>query len=737
MYYFDDNQNEEHYPGDIQDEDGSEQPAWSPSNEEVTDTNVENDPDDIVGPDGKMYRAAIQYYDSPEAARAQDEPHRIYHHQEYYKNLFGDYSKSYGNVANLSLNESMAEQNSVHQNDLPLIDACNEQPAGSPCNKEITDTNVVSFPDDIVGPDGKVYHIPIDFYDSPEAARAQDEAHRIDYRPYYLRKLYEDYLRSHCNTVNWDLNKPIAEQNAVLQNDLPIIDVSIKQPAGNPCTEETMETSAKVIDCIGNEDFTVNHAEEKPTSTMQNNTSPEPSYIEGESDVAPASSASMQILDAKISNYLKKADSAFQFAKKFLVLTPTVYSAKHLFTFDFQQRYYREVEDEVLANKVFHMFEDDIMAKGSPAFVNQIVRSIKMICDDNEKNINKSNSVVFRNGVLDLEQHRLLPFNSIFFTTYRIEANYIPDPQNTYAPTFQQMLYSISGGDLIMQQRLREILGYLLVPLGDRKKLILFQGVTNSGKSTLINFITAVLSPNSVFTLDAGDFSKQFSLANLPFKALCVSPDMPSGSLKPEVVSKIKQLTGFDAVSTDVKYQNRQTFRNTAKLVFVTNHAFYTKADDSAFFDRIAVMPFYKSFSSNEVQPDLLDKLLAERDAIVTQCVNAYMQLPINAPFTGSDLAKFAPNQAVNIGEQDVESSIVAFVKEYFVKEPDGLVFNKDAHSLFCENFFDVPIQRFSPIFKAAAESMFNATCSRKRRGDGGNSQHCILGLALRSNQQS
>lgn len=127
--------------------------------------------------------------------------------------------------------------------------------------------------------------------------------------------------------------------------------------------------------------------------------------------------------------------------------------------------------------------------------------------------------------------------------------------------------------------RIYEFIGYVLSPDTNAKVFFVLQGVPNSGKSVLTTFLSGLFTENAVMTLDAHVFSDKYSISELVGKALCISPDLPAAPLDEKAVSKIKQITGNDIVSSNRKYESYVNFRCNAKIILVTNHPLITKRE--------------------------------------------------------------------------------------------------------------------------------------------------------------
>lgn len=272
----------------------------------------------------------------------------------------------------------------------------------------------------------------------------------------------------------------------------------------------------------------------------------------------------------------------------------------------------------------------------------------------------------------------------------------------------------------------------MLTPDTSAKAFFILQSVQNSGKSVLTTLLSKLFTEEAVMTLDVHDFGKEYSMAEMVNKAISLSPDLPAKALDPKVVSKIKQITGNDEISTNVKYKNYIKFHCSAKLVLATNHPLLIKTPDDAFYERCITIPFMYSIAKEDREVSLVDKLISERDAIITKAIHAYFELvDNNYTFSGN----FIPNAVVmnNMSQDDLYARIYGFVKENFIADSDGIIFICDAHKVYCENNgHEISVNEFSSLFSNYACNEFDGIKTRKRRESGGNAQSCIVGVSWR-----
>lgn len=421
--------------------------------------------------------------------------------------------------------------------------------------------------------------------------------------------------------------------------------------------------------------------------------------------------------------------TALDVTKKFLSMVNTIVLNDKVYIYN--GSYYRLQRRLDVERQIMTMCEAEIASVGSPHFVSNVYDFIlkhKSILIAEEELPHHLLSL--HNGVLNVQNRQLYTHSPKHHTLYSVNGVFLTSiiPQ---CPHFDVFLNSITHDDQELIQRIWECIGYILSPDTSAKVFFLFQGVPNSGKSVLSTLISKLLSDDSVMTLDAHVFSDKFSLADLRGKALCISPDLPSEPLNSKSVSKIKQLTGNDVVSTDVKYQSRQSFRCTAKFILATNHPLLCKTVDEAFYDRIVTIPFQYSVPREFQNRNQLDEILSEKDAIITKALNAYFYLVDNRyKFSGT----YLPNEVVmnnSMCSVDYKAIIYTFVAEHLTADPDGVVYTCIAHEKYVNLYGYISVNEFSHWFCTFAIERFNVKKDRKRMDGGLNPISCLVGVRL------
>lgn len=377
----------------------------------------------------------------------------------------------------------------------------------------------------------------------------------------------------------------------------------------------------------------------------------------------------------------------------------------------------------------------EVVPVGTSNFVKQVYDALLLEPDLIAEVLPECHSISFLDGVYDLKSGVFYNHSPNIFTSYIVNGRY--RVLNNHCPIFDEFLNDITGGDIGIKQRIWEMIGYIISPDMNAKKFFVLQGCGNSGKSVLSDFIRGLFNPEAVFSLDVHDLNQRFAVAELEGKAVCISPDLPSGPLDNICASKIKQLSGNDIVSADVRYEGRTEFRCTAKFVLATNHALLIKENDPPFFDRAVAIPFLNTIPVEKRDPLLLEKLKYEQSVIIKKALEAYFRLRENHYiFSGNYELNSAQvlYQNNDIGA-DVKSAIYSFLRNEFVACDESGVFTQDAYNAFVNKYGFIHINLFSPNFAHYAEEIFRAQKARARQEGNKNPISYIKGIKFKEVQ--
>ncbi|GHU53715.1 hypothetical protein FACS1894132_06660 [Clostridia bacterium] len=227
-----------------------------------------------------------------------------------------------------------------------------------------------------------------------------------------------------------------------------------------------------------------------------------------------------------------------------------------------------------------------------------------------------------RNGLFNVLDGSFKPHTDEYYSTVQINANYDP------TATCPQFLNFIS--DILPESEMpliQEIFGYLLIPVNKAQKSFVFVGAANAGKSTLLSIAQEVLlGSENVSNIPWQALGDRFNKAELFGKLANIFADLPSKAI--DDGGMFKSLTGEDYVTAERKNKDPFNFRPYARLLFSCNDIPKNYADRSdGFYRRLIIVRFDKSVPTERRDPNLRERVAAERDGILAWALDGLRRL--------------------------------------------------------------------------------------------------------------
>lgn len=230
-----------------------------------------------------------------------------------------------------------------------------------------------------------------------------------------------------------------------------------------------------------------------------------------------------------------------------------------------------------------------------------------------------------RNGIWDASTRKVSDHSPTTLFTYCIDSNYRirlngKPPEH---PTFDKFCATSLEDDPLKKQLLLEIIGAILSDHPTKSAFFLL-GESNSGKSVILSFLSRLLGAEMLASVPLHQLSSRFNLAELWGKKANISGEI-KGKKLPDI-TVFKGITGNDLMQAEKKGRDPFTFRPRAKLIFAGNVLPDNSEIDNtdAFANRLVPLVFNVSIPKEQQDQTLLDKLWGERDAIVTDALNAF-----------------------------------------------------------------------------------------------------------------
>lgn len=337
---------------------------------------------------------------------------------------------------------------------------------------------------------------------------------------------------------------------------------------------------------------------------------------------------------------------------------------------------------------------------------------------DHDKFIN------FSNGMFDLEQKKLIIHSPKYKSMIQLNVEY--KKEATCYNFLSFISKTLTKENLYLFQ---EILGYLLSSYTKAQKAFILFGLPRTGKSTIVKIIEDIIGERNISHIPWHDLHDKFKTSQLYGKLINTFSDISNKSF--EDLSIFKALVGEDQITAEYKFGDFFTFTNKAKFVFSTNELPKNTLDKSdGFFRRLIIVPFYNQINEKEVDPNLVEKLLLEKEGIVQWALVGLQRLKEN-DFRFSETAS---NKELIAEYKEESNSILWFIENHCIfdsteKIQAGVLYG--TYKNICEEN-KLPIQNHIQFSKFLQE---NYKGKLVRKIESGTKRTFYVGIKLVSNE--
>jgi len=187
-------------------------------------------------------------------------------------------------------------------------------------------------------------------------------------------------------------------------------------------------------------------------------------------------------------------------------------------------------------------------------------------------------------------------------------------------------LLEVFKGDNEMVGYIQRALGYTLTGHITEEVLFFAHGYGCNGKSVFANVLVgimgdyAVTAPASMLTARKDADRPRNDVARLCGARLVLANETQSGDRFDEQL--IKTLVSRERITARFLHREYFEFQPTFKLWIRGNHKPIITGDDLGIWRRVQLLPFTRTFTETEIDPNLEVKLLTERDGILRWIVD-------------------------------------------------------------------------------------------------------------------
>lgn len=309
------------------------------------------------------------------------------------------------------------------------------------------------------------------------------------------------------------------------------------------------------------------------------------------------------------------------------------------------ESHYALMEKRVIERDLYHDFDNQEVRRGrntvpivaDDRFVGKLTHALERECfvdvkpDTREPfllrtrtSIDLTRAVACRNGLYYPLEDRLVSLTPDIFLTSVLPADYNPRAK---CELWEGVVNCAFPDDPECQRLLRQWFGYCLISDGWLESMMIFYGLSGSGKSTISRVLQAILGLDRVHAMDAQDFARPFGLAPLVGKYLVVvDEDQSTRRTDLECFLRgIKRITGGDRTPIERKHKDKTSCQLFCKLLFASNQLPAFSDNPGALARRTNLL--YFGHQPAEVDRRLKDRLLAELPGITRWAIDGLRDL--------------------------------------------------------------------------------------------------------------
>ena len=236
--------------------------------------------------------------------------------------------------------------------------------------------------------------------------------------------------------------------------------------------------------------------------------------------------------------------------------------------------------------------------------------------------INSDENIInLQNGLYFVDKQEFMPHSKDILSTTQLNCKY-----DKSAPTPKVFLKFID--DLCTDENwnvdsnkvliLQEILGLLLsnvAVLRSKKNFWLYSPVGNTGKSQFLKIIASILGLEKVINIPIQRLSDRFTMGDVFDKRLIMVGDMSGEDIKQS--SAFKELIGGDPARVEQKgKQSFTTIFSGGVIISCNDLPKFVDDKGEHLFKRLLIIPLTNVIPEGKRDPELLSKMLAERNGI-------------------------------------------------------------------------------------------------------------------------
>jgi putative DNA primase/helicase len=337
----------------------------------------------------------------------------------------------------------------------------------------------------------------------------------------------------------------------------------------------------------------------------------------------------------------------------------------------------------------------------------------------------------FRNGVLDIKEMELEEHSPDYLFTSQISYDYKPKEEVGEPERWQRFLDDVLMNSEMQEDKLQEFFGYCLKHWdNDKKKAALLLGDTDSGKGVILNVLKAVIGKQNTSRMSLKSIvDTEFGNQQLLGKMVNLNHDLNHHQITN--TGEAKRLLEGEDIDINQKGKPRFTRRPKAKHIYSANYPPRDKIDDDAYYNRWLTVRVPETIPEEEQDPQLTDKLVEEKHAILHWAIEGLKRLEEQGHFSN----ELGTEKTKQVWKQ-FGDPLAQFFHYGLEVERGELIKKKTVYEMyedFCEEIGTEPESK-RQFSKYVVNQSKAVTDGKKEKAGWGTQHRCYFNLKLKDN---
>lgn len=277
---------------------------------------------------------------------------------------------------------------------------------------------------------------------------------------------------------------------------------------------------------------------------------------------------------------------------------PLFIRGNFVFMYDDEKGFYELVKENEIHKTYFAHCRD--VGDLTPRKAKNFSELLLMIARDDADKYQEKDYINCLDGVLNWRTGEFTQHDSKYRLTSQIQANWLsPVKADFETSRFKKFLDGIL--DKETQKTLQEAMGLMLSPHAQEcQTSFCFLGNGSNGKSKLMDIMAQLVGKQNISSLGFSKFSGEFDLASLEGKSLNLVYDDDLSDANGKIGAAFKSVVCGEPVNVNRKNKDHQPMQFNITHFFGLNVMPSVREKSHGIFRRIAILPFRKTFGSEE-----------------------------------------------------------------------------------------------------------------------------------------